>query len=97
MNYHYIYEENDIIKGGFFVNLKRSMPHLQHFFLLDPYRTFKNFMHLARIFTSKLKSMGYDKALLHASTVRQAKLIQYFFKKKPYAMENGICWFTVSL
>ena len=91
-------KEDDYVIGCFLINKMRGLPNLQHFFISKDYRNLNNVRNLImRTFVPAVKDLGFKQAYLHARTPRQAKLIKYFFKKDPYAIENNIAWFLVDI
>ena len=93
----YIMEDEGVIKGFFAINFKKGLPHLQHFYMDEPYRNINNLRKLAKVFTNIIKKLGYKTVYLHAKSQRQMKLITYFFKQKPYGLDEKQAWYLVDI
>jgi len=91
-------QDGDIVKGFIGINMKRDIPHLQHFYVDTPYRTIDNARKLIKSFVAIAKELGYSKAFVHACTKEQETFIRYYFKaKKPYCFNDGVMWYLVDL
>ncbi len=96
------FEEDGKLKGFIQINFIRGIPHLHYFYLHKPYRNLSTWRKLSKIFTSIVRELGFDKALIHARNDRQMKLIEYYFRTKPYAInyDDGNMlntWYWVSV
>lgn len=93
----YYLEDKGEVKGFLAVNFKKGFPHLQHFYLNVRYRNADNVRTLIKAFVNIVKKLGYKTAYIHACTGRQMKLIEYYFKKKPYGLKDKHAWYIVNV
>ena len=79
------------------IDIKKGLPHLKHFFVDKKYRNATTSRLLINKFKEVVRQLGFNQAYIHAETKDRAKMIQYYFKKEPFTVQNKAAWFLVDI
>lgn len=85
----YVMEEDGIIEGFFTIKKEHGCPSIQHFCIDKKHRSPMLARKLARFMKDTVENKGFRNLILHSKNEILDKFIEYYFKKKPYAV-NGI-------
>jgi hypothetical protein len=85
----YVMEDNDII-GFFGYRMEHDYPSLKHFCLDRKHRGLGNACKLMREYLNTIKKVGYNKSFFSAGDKTLIKLLEWYFKMKPYTEKDGI-------
>ena len=77
--------------------IDNGTPHLIHFAIKLSRRSNELARLLIKTFQGCLLSSGYTKAILHSRKSYLNRFIEYYFKVKPYAVENGYTFYLVEV
>lgn len=94
----YIYEDGKV-KGFFTFRYEHDMPHLIHFCLDKKCRDFSTAVALTREFVRQIKRENYKEAIVHAphNKAYLNTLIRYFFRVKPYKVDDDYSFYLVEV
>jgi len=95
----YTIEEDGEVVAFYTIKMEHGLPSLQHFVVKDTNRNHSVARRLVRSFREKVKEHGYGQAIIHCDhdKKRLAKLIEAYFKTKPYADAHSKWWYLVEV
>lgn len=96
----FVFEEDKIIKGFFtFKLLSHRYLTLLHFCTEKEYRTPKLARLLTKHLINKIKNFNADKCIIDCPIKNKglSRIIEYYFKTKPYAEKNGYKYYLVGV
>ena len=79
------------------LKIERGYPHVKHFFLVPQKRNADNARRLIRETMRIVKAMGYDRMYLHAREEHIRRLIEYYFRTKPFTKTATHWWYLVEV
>lgn len=93
---NYLCFNRDDLIGFISIGMNHGYPHLWHLFLRKEARTPDNARKAIRKVMGIVREKGYDRMILHADNERIKKLIEYYFKAKPYH-HDAEWWYFVEV
>ena len=93
----YIMKDQGETIGFFSIRQEHGLPSLQHFCVNRAHRSAKNARLLVKAFEYIIREMGFRKAILHGCQYYVKKLIEYYFKCKPYAFKGERAYYLVEV
>jgi hypothetical protein len=93
----YLLKDGNEIIGFFTVGILRSFPVLRHFIIDKKHRSPSNARKLGRAFCALCKVKGFTHVFVNAKKDYLKKVIEYYFKKKPYTDVDGTSWYFVEV
>ena len=90
----WIFEEKNIIKGFFTLNLFNKFPMLQHF-VVENKKDIPLIYKIIRKVKERSKELGYDKLIYHApiNKPKVAQILAYYTRKRPYKTTDKAYFF----
>jgi len=89
----------ETLDGFFTWHFEQGVPSLQHFLVVKEKRNTKTARELIKKFLSLIKTGGFTQCIIHCrkDNQRLIKLINYYFKTKPYAEKDNLLWFLMEV
>ncbi len=84
----YVWEDDGTVKGFYTIRNQHGYPSIIHFFIRKEHRNPDTARMLIKDFKNRIRQRGYNRAFLHSCKRNLDKLIQYYFKVKPYAVKH---------
>lgn len=100
---NYINERNTYVLihwkiiGFFTYKFEHGLPSLRHFLVKDGYKSMATGRFLIKAYCELMRELGYTKSIIAIKKYYLCRMVEYFFKKKPYAFENGMYFFLVEV
>jgi hypothetical protein len=82
----YVMRNEEKIMGFFHFIFEQNIPSLRHFFIKPEFRNLKNALCLINYYINLIKEFKYTIIIVNKKYLK--KLIEYKFKKKPYAEDR---------
>jgi len=92
-----VLEDDKKVIGFFTLRKQHNFPMLQHFCISREHRSPKNARLLIKSFKEVCKQLKFNKVIIPSMDKKLEKMIQYYFKTKPYAFLENKTFFLVKL
>ncbi len=88
----YVFDE-----GFFTMRIDNGLPAIVHFCVFKEKRSAQSARALAKHFKDTVRGWGFQQAYLHSKKDYIDRMIQYYFKTKPFAEKDGYRFYKVKV
>jgi len=93
----YIWKIDDIFAGFFHFRIEQNVPSLRHFYISKDFRNINNARGLLNEYKKIVHGMGFNVSFISVNKPYLEKLVEYKFKKGPYARQGNVTAYLVEV
>lgn len=93
----YVLEEEGVVMGFATLAVAHGLPTLAHFFVARAYRTPARARFLARAVRTLAREAGYARMIVHGCSDPVRRVVEYYFRARPYAFDDGCAYYLVTV
>jgi len=93
----FICEDDEGIIGLFVMKIEQNLPSLRFFIVKRERRSVKVSRSLIKAYRNFVRNMGFTHSLITVKKDYLKNVVEYYFRKKPYAVKDGISFYLVGV